>query len=207
MRPFAKRIIAVCIIALLALSLAACTRGGVTEQTPVPVGNSDTPVDPTPTLRPFDDNTVVRIYLTVDARSAYNHPGLPSEVRAQLTGSGMLMSAAQLTMPIESKLDATFRVLEISGIPVVSEETDGGTFITSIKGVANGSCGESSRWAVKINGEEVDLSVDQIELKSGDEVVLIYVCDENEAAPTSRANAGRNSDPTVSPDPDSAGRN
>lgn len=183
-----KRIIAVCIIALIVLTAAACNKGSITEQTAVPVGNSDMPAEPTATLRPFDDTTVVRISLTVDARSAYNHPGLPAEVKAQLTGEGMLMSSAQLTMPLESKLDATFRVLEISGIPVVSEETDGGTFITSIKGVANGSCGESSRWVVMINGEEVDSPVDQIALKTGDEVVIIYVCDGSET--TTSAPAG-----------------
>ena len=47
--------------------------------------------------------------------------------------------------------------------------------VVTFKGIANGDCGESSRWVLKINGSEVTGSYDKTTVSNGDEVIWLYV--------------------------------
>lgn len=179
-----KRIIAFMAALLVMASMYACTKPNTVEpgtndqknSTPGPV------IDPSatsaPTIDPAVLENVVKVTFTVDARAAYECSDLPAEVKAQLVGNGLLMNNAQITLPKGSKLISTFRVLDISGIPIVFENG----LVTSLKGVANGSCGENSCWLLKINGEVVEGNIEEIVLNNGDEIVFVY---DLEAGPAS----------------------
>ena len=177
MKRYARHFIAALIAAAMLVSFSACAKtpenggGRNISAEPVTSGSILTP-------RPDFVDTSVHISITIDARNAYVDPNLPAEVKAQLIGEGLLMKDAQISMPKSAcTISGTFRVLQVSGLPVIAEESDGGSFITSISGVANGQCGEESRWLILINGEICSDSVTEKQLSDGDTVLFIYTVD------------------------------
>ena len=196
-----KRVLSVAAALILLVSVFACSKSDPAnngseqnkDYTPGPVIDPDATA--VATVGPAVIDNVVKVTFTVDARAAYGSGELPEEVKAQLVGEGLLMNNAQITLPRGSKLTSTFRVLDISGIPVVYENG----LVTCLKGVANGSCGENSRWILKINGEIVEGNLEGIELSNGDEILFLY---DLEAGPAPSFEVSS----TESPSSDPAGR-
>lgn len=173
MKKLSMQLFAAAVAVLMLFSFTAC-KGRSNNPDPIDVSNSSKPQrTATPTV---DPETISKITLTVDARNAYNDPNLPAEVKAQLFGSGLMMNGAEITMPVGTPLSNAFRVLELSGIPVVVENGA----VTSVKGVANGSCGENSRWMLFINGTENTSNVDELTVNSGDDIRFIYTVNGGE---------------------------
>ncbi len=171
MKSIFNKLIAVMAAAAMLLCLAACAKapsGDVPVVTPKPLAT------PRPTSVPVDKDKVSTAAFSVNAVEAYGSELLPAEVKAQLENGGILLNGAQLTLPKGGMLESVFRVLELCGIPVVAEDAEAGRVITSIKGVANGSCGDESRWMIVVNGDVKDGPIDDIVVNDGDVITFYY---------------------------------
>ncbi|MBO4879803.1 MAG: hypothetical protein J5544_06045 [Clostridia bacterium] len=170
------KLLALLLAAAMLLAFGACSKSNNGTNN----GNGDTVTDdssatPRPTGQPID--AVPSINLTIDARNAFVHPDLPEEVRGQLANNGFLVDNAVITLQGENRFDDTFfRLMKLYGTPIVVE--DGA--ITSISGVANGICGENSRWVVIVNGEVTETPFEELTFTKGDQVRFVYTCNGGE---------------------------
>ncbi len=125
-------------------------------------------------------NTTPKHYsLTVNACNAYVHPDLSRAVRAAISNNGMLLNAAPVNLQNgqdETYLKNSFPLLE-SKMFDISIRLDSATGrIVEINGIANGALGDDSYWMLIINNEPVETSVEEITVKDGDVVVIVYTC-------------------------------
>ncbi|MBR6006483.1 MAG: DUF4430 domain-containing protein [Clostridia bacterium] len=170
------KLLALLLAAAMLLAFGACSKSNNGTNN----GNGDTVTDdssatPRPTGQPID--AVPSINLTIDARNAFVHPDLPEEIRGQLANNGFLVDNAVITLQGENRFDDTFfRLMKLYGTPIVVE--DGA--ITSISGVANGICGENSRWVVIVNGEVSETPFEELTFTKGDQVRFVYTCNGGE---------------------------
>ena len=173
MKSFFKSAIAIMLAAALMLSFAAFNKGGNKHNEGG--NNSGNPTAapgktnaPASTLSP----NVAVVTFTVDATAAYSSGKLSSDVMSKLANNGLLIKKAGVTFPKDSPVSAPFDVFNsIYGVEakIVSERE------VTFQGIANGDCGENSRWVLKINGNEVTGSYEDATVSNGDEVIWLYV--------------------------------
>ena len=173
MRSYLKPVIAIMLAAALLLSFAACNKGGSKHNEG---GNNSS----SPTAAPAKTNApastlspnVAVVTFTVDATAASSSGKLSADVMSKLSNNGLLIKKAGVTFPKDSPVSAPFDVFNsVYGVEakLVSESE------VTFQGIANGDCGESSRWVLKINGSEVTGSYDKTTVSNGDEVIWLYV--------------------------------
>lgn len=177
MKTVFKSILAIMLAALMLASFAACNRGGNNSgdkggtPTLAPTGSDSytaAPVKtPAPTMRP----DVSAITYTIDATAAVSSGRLSGEVLGKLENNGMLLNKAKVTMLNDQKLSATFKLFKTRGIEIETENDR----IVSVQGLANGDCGEGSRWVIKHNGQQTDVAVDDIAFGNGDSIEIVYI--------------------------------
>ncbi len=168
MLTYFKRSTAILLTVLMLLALCACSSGTGNKD-----NNTEAPRSATPKPDVIPDNSI-RLYFTVDARSAVDSGLLSPDDIQQLNGNGLLMNNAAITLPRDSVFSNLFHVLELYGIPVVTGNEGGVKRVTEVKGIANGACGESSYWMLIVNGSAVEESADTLRFESGDVVRLFF---------------------------------
>lgn len=173
MKSFFKSAIAIMLAAALMLSFAACNKGGNKHNEGG--NNSGNPTAapgktnaPASTLSP----DVAGVTFTIDATAAYSSGKLSADVMSKLTNNGLLIRRAGVTLPKDSPVTTPFSMFKNTHnveAKLVSERE------VTFQGIANGDCGENSRWVLKINGIEVTGSFETATVSNGDEVIWLYV--------------------------------
>ena len=171
MKSFFKSIVALMLVSALLVSFAACNKGGSKQNEGNNSNNTSAPVNSKAPVSTLSPNVAV-VTFTVDATAAYSSGKLSDDVMAKITNNGLLIKKAGVTFPKDSPISAPFSVFNsIYSVDakIVSENE------VSFQGISNGDCGENSRWVLKINGNEITESYENVTISNGDEVIWLYV--------------------------------
>lgn len=174
-----RSLIAVLLAIAAVFAFSACKSNEIDPSGTVDIGGNDATGGKAPSIpvQTADASQLVRVSLTIDATRAYNSAVLPQNIKDVLQNDGMLIKNATLTVAKGTAVSGIFELLRVYDIAVVSEQGPVGTFVTSIQGLENGTCGASSGWLFRINGEFPSEGVDSVELHDGDVVEWVFSCD------------------------------
>ena len=174
MKSVFKSVVAIMLAAALLLAFTACNKGGESKQKEGNETNAPTsaPVNPPRTATPTLSPDIAAVTYTIDATAAYASGMLPADIMGKLSNNGLLVKKAGVTLPKNSAVSTPFEMFNnVYNIDYKFDPANG----VSFQGITNGSCGENSRWVLKINDNEVTGSFDNVTVNNGDEVLWIFV--------------------------------
>lgn len=122
---------------------------------------------------PVSDTGTITVSVTVECRDAV-HYGYQAAVN--VAPSGLIYDGDVDLEENASVIDA----LNATKLVVATQESEYGTYVTSISSLAQGDCGSSSGWTFTVNGEFPTVSADEVTLMDGDEVDWTMYCVEGE---------------------------
>lgn len=115
-----------------------------------------------PSVSNIDVN--VKIYSIDDDNADYIFSENPQDFTNILNSNIEIKSGSSAWSAIENALNS-------AKMPYINES---GTYLTSVNGLAELDCGETSGWLYKINGKYLEVSMNDYILKNNDEIILHY---------------------------------
>lgn len=172
-----------CLI-IFALTLSACSSSTTTtetesESTTAEIETSIEDETATPKTESASEKQsevkmeTILVSVTVDCLDAVNYG---YEAAINVAEDGIIYDDSVEVEEGDTVLDA----LKSTGLVVAVEDSEYGSYVTSISSLAQGDCGSSSGWTFTVNGESPSVSADQVSVSDGDEVSWTLYCVEGE---------------------------
>lgn len=126
------------------------------------------------------DEQMMAINIAIDCKTILNNL---DKLDSGYKETGIIPEDGMILKPISLKIKKTSTVLDVLekvndkyDLALKIKKSPYGTYIISIKGVAEKICGMSSGWMYSVNGIYPGESVSSYQLKDGDIVKLNYTC-------------------------------